>query len=131
MVNYLDLLPCKYREGERGPKLYDCYGLVVEMYRRDWKIDIFDPGTCANPDDNMARLHEQAAAHWLPSRPLARRAVTFDVHGRAHIGYMLSENDFIHCIEHRDVCVESIHALLWKRTITGYYQWKETCDPDL
>lgn len=124
MLSYFDLLDKPYREGERGPDAYDCYGIVMEMYRRKG-VCIADYPTQDTPEGNALQMLRAAAQHWirLPA-VIPECAVTLRLRDHTHIGFVLNRTEFIHTIKGRGVGVDELQNIQWRRNITGFYQWR-------
>lgn len=123
-MNYFDLLDKPYKDGERGPDKYDCYGLVMEMYQRSG-VTIPNYPTMDTPEANAIALLSAAENEWvkLPGAA-ARCAVTLLMPpDHVHIGFMLDRFEFIHTLRGRGVGVDDIRDPQWKKRITGFYQW--------
>jgi hypothetical protein len=125
MFNYLPLLDKDFKEGERGPDFFDCYGLVQQCYKLDHGVDIPDYPNHANVEKNWSEANIAAATQWVRlNRPTPHAAVTFILNGEFHVGYMLDTKplSFIHVMRKRKVAVERLS--LWKDTVDGYFQWR-------
>jgi hypothetical protein len=121
----LDLLNKQFEYGARGPNTFDCYGLLMEVYRRRGIIleDLISP-------DNKGLINavvEEKKIDWIQiDKPEPFCAVTFKVKGlySTHIGVILPDlNSFIHCIEKKQVAIEKLNHLLWKNRISGFYKY--------
>lgn len=121
MSSYLDLLGKPFQFDGRGPDSYDCYGLVMEMLRRDG-VEIPD---YKNPRD-LARVAAMMACeveYWRECEKRPGSVVLLRV-GRhiSHVGYVLDERRFLHTWEESGgVLVEKLET--WKRRIVGYYEF--------
>lgn len=100
LPEYIDLFGVPFERGGRDPKrALDCYGLVIEMYRR-MGISIRDfqsPGTL----EEIAEIVSMEARNWKRV-PIGTPAsvVTFRVEGvGAHVGFTIDGDRFVHAIE--------------------------------
>ena len=106
---YLDLLGLPFVRGGRTiEEGLDCYGLAIEMFRRDGvRIPDFDsPGTL----ELMEALISAKSAEWRKV-PLGtiKSIVTLRVEGLgAHVGYMIAPDRFIHTIKATGVTTERL-----------------------
>jgi cell wall-associated NlpC family hydrolase len=126
MVKFDDLIGIPYKRGGRGPHVYDCYGLVMEMHRRAGGLELKD---YASPEKahEVTALFASEVRLWTPCEPSAG-AVPYVVivlpSGLVwtHCGYMLDDNRMIHTWEKSGgVCVERVDT--WKRRIKGFYRY--------
>lgn len=110
----------------RGPDGYDCYGLVVEIYRRRG-IEVLD---WESPDEefNSAALNFWGSevlnhSNWFETEKGPDVAVLFAAPGdMPHCGYMLDYNRFIHCSSTTGrVCIERLSDPRWAGRIKGFY----------
>jgi len=108
--SYMDLLGKPFVRGGRGPNEYDCYGLVREMFKRSGREvpDFTSPGTLEEIEELMA--HSLEEARWVRVEPRTIGAlITFRVEGMgAHVGYMLSDDRFLHTTEATGVTTERL-----------------------
>lgn len=135
MAYYLDLIGGSYEKAGRGSPGWDCYGLLIELHRRDEQI-IPD---YASPEDKdaiallMQREKRKWLEHWSADRdePLDTRIIKpghvllISIKGVPfHVGQCVARGKFIHVWERSGgVLVERID--LWKRRIVGVYSWND------
>ena len=124
-MRYFDLLGKRFRYGGRGPEHFDCYGLVMEMYRRQG-IDLPEYESFADPRLIDAGLSD-GRERWVTGieAPEAGCMVMFRVHPPyvSHIGVMLDSLRFIHIMHKTGVAVERIDSLLWRDKLAGFYRY--------
>lgn len=123
---YEDLLDKPFALNGRGPDVYDCFGLVAEIYRR--KYGIVPPGA---PTPLLALDQESVVSQTLPQyHKVAGRdqvpapegtIALFNVRGYgAHVGFVLPDDKFVHSWEGSgSVLVERMS--LWRQRVLGYY----------
>lgn len=122
MVKYADLLSANFEYGGRGPKSFDCYGLVQEMYRRK---GIETPNFDSPSREELQDYFANRLNHWRPTKPGPGVGVALKSMGRLHCGFMLGEVQFIHASESRKaVLVERIDSPLWRHNVVGYYDYE-------
>lgn len=118
--DFVDLLGVPFERGARGPDSYDCYGLAREMFRRDGKIvpDFTSPGSV----EHIAALITSASRSWKRVEIGTPNALlTFRIDGvGAHVGYMLTGDRFIHCIDPEGVTTERLTNNPRLRPIASY-----------
>ncbi len=124
-MRYFDLLGKTFRYGGRGPDHYDCYGLVMELYRRQG-IDLPEYESFADPRLIDAGLSD-GRERWVTGidQPEPGCMVMFRIHPPyvSHIGVMLDSLRFIHIMHKTSVVVERIDSLLWRDKLAGYYRY--------
>ncbi|MBB4315372.1 C40 family peptidase [Roseospira marina] len=119
----LDLIGKPFAYGGRGPDSFDCYGLLMELYRRK--------GVMLPDYRSPTRLHDIAAAladglwRWTPIESRPGAAVTFRIKGYgAHVGLVLRHDRFIHTWEGTGgVCIERLSH--WKQRVLGFYDFAD------
>lgn len=123
MCKYDDLVGLPFRDGGRGPDSYDCWGLVLELFRRRG-IVLHDYCCSSESTAGVARLMGQGRAEWRrleapePGCLVAIRML--DVGWANHCGMCLGEGRFIHAYsEETGVVIDRLRR--WGPRIAGYY----------
>lgn len=115
----IDLIGTPFCYGARGPHAFDCYGLVMEMARRN--------GHCL-PDFGVASQQAMISAmmgaslpQWQPVDPGPGAVVLIRV-GRwaSHCAYQIDDHRMIHAWE-RAHGVSLIRIDEWQQRIVGFY----------
>ena len=120
-IQFDDLIGVPFEKKGRGPKTYDCYGLVMECFRRRGiEIPSFE-----SPDGAgkiIATFGTQIPI-WKEVEKQKGTAVVIKLPFMMHVGYMVSDTEMIHCWERSyGVLVEPIDV--WKRKVVGYYEYE-------
>jgi cell wall-associated NlpC family hydrolase len=122
---YIDLLDKPFQWGGRGPDSFDCYGLCIELARRNGQI-IPDSAWAEEPY-KIEELVEQTADKGFISIDVPRAGdfVGFKIRPPfvSHIGYMVNQYEFLHITKGTRVSRERLDSLLWQRKIAGFYRW--------
>jgi len=123
LPDHLDLIGKPFERGARGPDAFDCWGLVLEMYRRAGvnAPDFASPGTV----EAIAHLIEGQVGEWHRVDPRTPGAVLlFRVDGvGAHVGLSLGSDKFLHCIEPVGVCRERRSLKPWDENFIAAYTY--------
>lgn len=132
MVNYSDLIGIPFKNRGRSVSTgFDCYGLVMEIYRRFGK-NIPEYTADYNDLESVNALITQKTAiksNWKRvSAPLpvpCLLAIRFGVKPGIvnHTGVYLGDGKFIHIRENTGVCVDRINSPAWRRLIVGCYEY--------
>lgn len=119
------LIGTPFKYGGRGPDFYDCYGLIMELYRRLFQIELpdYQSPTCA---DDIARLMRGELHHWRPVEVPKLGTVMFMRLGEfTHVAMYLGDNRFIHtCEATGGVCIERMSN--WFNRIEKYIEYAPT-----
>lgn len=121
--HYEDLLAIPFEYGGRGDGAYDCWGLVMEMLRRDG-IEPVDYGWADESHAIQTMMMSAEASDWEKVEIQPRTLLLFKI-GRfvRHVGYMVSDYQFVHCWERSGgVVVESLNED-WSKRIVGCYKY--------
>lgn len=120
--HWADLIGVPYRIKGRGPDEFDCYGLVAELWRRIYGVELpaLDSPRGFEAMDAAAvehRTHFQRIA----AEPGAIALIRIGRH-LSHVGLVLPGNRLIHCWSgSRGVVVERLDG--WRHRIEGFYRY--------
>jgi len=127
--NCIDLIGKRYKNGGRGPAEYDCWGVVLEVFKRngitlkDYIIDATDTETIAETAKKDA---DEKNGIWrkisVPYGSGGPYLVTFELMepGRvSHVGAYL-DGYIIHALTKKNIVREP--ASKYQRLIGGYYE---------
>lgn len=116
-----EMLGKPFEMGARGPDAFDCYGLVIDAYRRlqgTELIDYTDPPTMgAEIRRVMTNEIEQL---WEPDPDGS--LLFMRLYGNAHVGYRVSPSSFAHVWE-QSGGVRIERNYLWASRIQGTYRY--------
>lgn len=121
MGELIELIGIPYRDGARGPEAYDCYGLVLHLYRELLGIDLPD---YTSPDDRrlVSAIFRSELRLWQKREPGFGAVPLLRVPGMFHCGFMINDTDFIHTWEHSGgVCIEPLSD--WTPRLVGIYDY--------
>jgi cell wall-associated NlpC family hydrolase len=124
-MTYIDLLGKPFVWGGRGPEGFDCYGLCIEMAKRNGQV-IPDSAWSEDPALIAALVEETEEKGFVRvDAPQAGDFVGFMLRPPfvSHIGYMLNQHEFLHITKGTKVSRERIDSLLWQRKVAGFYRW--------
>ena len=122
---WLDLIGLPFKHRGRGPDAYDCYGLVLEIYRRQGII-IFDTGYPTDQGE-QAKLIEGHLYRWkkVPQGPGVVLLFRQGALGQ-HVGMQIDHDRFIHATEsYNQVKIDrlSVGAPVPQNLVIGAYQY--------
>jgi len=103
----------------------DCYGLCLELARRDGVI-LPDAIWAEAPEEIEKIVNETELKGFTKAdKPQPGDLVGFMLRPPfvSHIGYMVSEYEFIHVTKGTRVTRERLDSLQWNRKIAGFYRW--------
>lgn len=132
LVQYADLQALPFTYGGRYPAALDCFGLLLEVYRRNgvrlpdyyaeaggrWGRDSDE----ASDVERLFNLHQE----WHLVDHAAEGCVLVISrfgHTADHVGIALDGRWFIHAVEGVGVAVASIRALRWSGRLKGIYEY--------
>lgn len=138
MIDYTDLLGVKFAYGGRGPDEYDCYGLLIELHRRQG-VEIPDYNSPSDQQlihDLMDREKSRWVSHEFKGQTgidrsafKPGRVLLFRV-GRhvSHVGLIIDPRYFLHIWEGSGQVVrERISS--WHHRIMGVYSFDDRTSP--
>lgn len=131
LINYEDLIGIPFINHGRDMRTgFDCYGLVIEIYRR---MGIHIPEFNADWDDcqkiNGIIQQQAVLPNWkkcVPPYPVP--CLVAIRMGTApgivnHTGVYIGKNKFIHIRAKIGVCVNRIDSPAWRGVIEGFYEY--------
>jgi cell wall-associated NlpC family hydrolase len=117
-----------FQDRGRGPDAYDCYGLLVETYRRIFNIEIPSFATSydtANDREAVARVffEESNSVRWRrvdlkDAQP--PDVLAMSLAGSRHVGVLVTPDRFLHVLPGRETCVERL--MQWAPRIDAVYR---------
>ena len=122
MADYADLIGTPFEYGGRAHKgTFDCYGLVMEMAKRDG-VELPDFGWHSD-QGVIGAMMGATLPQWEETEKKAGAVVLMRVGFHAsHVGYMIDDDRMIHAWHQSNgVSVVSVDA--WKRRIIGFYKY--------
>lgn len=124
-MNYTDLLGKPYKHGGRGVGGYDCYGLVIEIYKRlGLEVPLLNSPEADLRHDFYIGLSVQFIKLEKPE-PNCMVALQIKPGIVSHVGVVLPDCiRFIHILQSCSVVIEKLSNPRWHRRIAGYYKCK-------
>ena len=118
-IDTTNLVGKVFKYNGRGPEIYDCWGLVMEIYRRSG-IELPDYNSPSAWKD-IADLMSRELIRWQQIEEKPGAVIGLRTNERMHhVGICLPFGKFIHASESKGmVAIESIR--FWERNIVGYY----------
>ena len=132
-IQYADLIGVPFKNLGRDVKSgLDCYGLVVEIYRRSGKkIGEYYSDCSDKARINAILRREVATTKWrrlaegeaLPIPCLVALRFNSPPGVVNHTGVYIGNGRFIHTREKIGCCVDSITSIAWQKQIEGIYEF--------
>lgn len=117
----VDLVGTPFKYGGRGPDFYDCYGLVMELARRNGQT-LPDFGFASNKA-LIASMMGATMPQWqsLESQPGAVVLIRI-ARFISHVGYQIDDHRMLHTWESSGgVTIGRLDD--WKQRIVGFYKY--------
>lgn len=124
-----DLIGKQFQSGGRGPDVYDCWGLVREVYRR-YEIELPDYSIAA---DACQQIEDQIKAEkvfgkWQQiTEPEIPCLVLLQCHPEfvQHVGVYTGAGKFLHIRQEKEkgVVVNRLDDPIWKRRFRGFWKY--------
>lgn len=123
---YIDLLGKNFKPTGRGPDVYDCYGLAIEVCKRQGIVlpDIYSEVEAELIHLQIVENTTTTSTFNRLEKPEPFCLVTFTIHPPyvSHIGVVLADcKRFIHILARRKVTIERLDSPDWVRRVVGYY----------
>jgi cell wall-associated NlpC family hydrolase len=115
-----DLVGLPFLHRGRGPKEYDCYGLLIEIYRR-MGITLFDT-VYSEDSGTQIKLLSSGISRWTKCDIRDGCGLMFIDNGYAsHVGVALDEDRFIHATEaYKQVIISKLSGPYGKKLVGAY-----------
>lgn len=131
-MTYADLIGVPFVEGGRTREGLDCWGVVLELYRREG-IVLKDPFACET-QASVKQTQRENAEVWIArhfdqwrrvSDPAWGRVAAFrDVDGAAvHVGVLVEPGKFVHALKKSGVVVGKLDRAPWCDNLMGIYAY--------
>jgi cell wall-associated NlpC family hydrolase len=117
-----NLIGVPFEWGGRGPDKFDCYGLVMHLYREAHGVELPDYMSPSN-STTAAIMMAKEMSLWKSVDQQVNSVVLIRVNSMAaHVGFVLNSSKFTHTWEKSGgVVVERLST--WQRRIIGYYEY--------
>lgn len=126
MLKYKDLIGIPFVDGGRDSRGYDCWGLVMELFRRQGK-KVKDYHIAAVDVDTIAKTAFADESKWIRyDEPQEGRLVLLKLSPGCwanHVGMCLGNGKFIHAYLLTGVCIDRLAK--WRSRVVGYYEPRE------
>ena len=133
VLTYADLVGVPFVEGGRARSGMDCWGVVLELYRRAG-IALKDPFTAQSPEA-IKRQQGQSVTQWIAQEfdqwdtvtaPDIGHVVAFrDVDGAAvHVGVVVEPGKFLHALRRTGVVIGKLDREPWDTSLIGAYAYR-------
>lgn len=126
IIKYLQI---PFKDQGRDESGVDCFGLAHIFYKNEFNIEL--PSYIEyykTTQDKKAIAHQIKNANltgWQRSKkPEFGQLIILHILGMPlHLGIMLDDESFLHCLKGKGVCVENRTDITWVNRIGGYLKW--------
>lgn len=118
-----DLIGIPFKWGGRDRSGYDCYGLVMELFRRSG-VSLADYPSSTDERSNIETVIDALQKGWSETpKPKGGGIALFrNAHREAtHVAFLLDKDRFIHVMEGHKVAIERLSNPVWDRRVVGFY----------
>jgi cell wall-associated NlpC family hydrolase len=127
-MRYDDLIGKPFKYGGRGPDEYDCYGLMMEVFRR-MGVKLPDYFSTDQDDANAVQITDGVAQDWQRiAEPEVGCGVTLRLSCdhptlTTHVGVVVDADLFLHTRAKVGVVAERLSHPVWQRKVTGFFRF--------
>lgn len=119
-----DLIGIPFIDGGRTTKGLDCWGLVLEVYKR-YGIELKDYKICCEAASRIGNEIDLNRPYWKrvdgePPVP-ALVVIRFGSEFCNHTGVYIGNQQFIHARNQTGVAIDRIDSINWRNRIEGFY----------
>ena len=120
---WFDLVGVEYEHRGRGPEKFDCYGLLMEVFRRRGVVvpDVLYGSSVEEQD----RILTEGAPGWrrVECAPGVGVMLKRQDGSKSHVGVMIDDDRFIHATEDHKQVVISRLSQGYARRVVGFYDY--------
>jgi len=117
----------EYRLGHTGPNYFDCWGVVVWIYKQEYGININEGIYYITKEDRAIQLRKHIGSWIKVTRPRPGDGILFMVGGKLpHCGIYVGDGKMLHSLDERMSCIERINSPKWKPRLEGYYRYSSS-----
>jgi cell wall-associated NlpC family hydrolase len=124
---YIDLIGKPFKTNCKGPKYYDCFGLVYEIYRRAGIVlpDV-NKMTFKDYEGISEELDRCKSFYKRIDNPEPGCLVTFRANSKlvTHVGVIIDHCRMIHTREGIGVNIVRFDSPVWKAKLEGFYKYE-------
>lgn len=112
----------------RGPEAFDCWGLVMEVYRQTFAIELPDYAADGSRAHRAiaAAMVEGERGGWIELSPGEERPGDVILLRRfgspLHLGIVLPRRRFLHADDPGGVTIQPCDSLRWRSQVLGYFR---------
>ena len=125
----INLIGIPFKQGGNNIDGFDCYGLVVYVFKNFYGIEIPNYNHQIIDAFNATDINttiDKALKNWQeikePEEPCAVLIRNHPVYVN-HIGVYVGGNKFMHALKKVGVILSDINDKYWSKKIEGYYKW--------
>lgn len=125
MIDVSEYIGLPYQVEGRGPKAYDCWGLIRLVYADRLGIDLpSNLGYDETLTAHTSEMIEQGRDGWLSvTAPSPYDVVLLNVAGSPnHIGLVIDPGWMLHTTHQKHACIESYTRPTWRQRVEGFYR---------
>lgn len=126
-----DYIGKPFEDGGRGPDSFDCWGLVKDIFLREFNTELPEYHVSAMETQKVAKkMMEQKEMSWVRVEKPERGnlvCISMDMslprYVVNHVGVYLGGNRFIHTRKATGAVIERVDDFKWSNRIEGYYKF--------
>lgn len=126
MIQYDDLIGKPFKYGGRGPDEYDCFGLALELHKRNGII-LPDYPSSEDPQEQCISFIDGVDKFYEPVEvPESLDIIMFQIVPKfvSHCGIYIGYGKFIHITRRIAVAVEELGSPVWQDKVRGIYRFR-------
>lgn len=114
----------EYELGSKGPRTFDCWGLMVWIYKQEFNLDIGEGVFYLTKQDRAIQLEQHLSKWTKVNQPSMGDGILFTIGGKIpHCGLYIGDNLMLHTVDERLSCIERVTSPKWKSRLEGYYHY--------
>ena len=124
-IDYLEYFKIPYKNPYN--QSLNCYELVKYFYQKNMDIDLPNYGEFSEDKSQTDKIIKENSKSWIKlEKPEPYCVVVFysPFPYVAHMGIVLEDcKRFLHTIQKKNTCIETLNHRYWVNQIAGYYKW--------
>jgi len=117
----------EYEDTCRGPTKFDCWGLVVWVYKHEFGMDVGEDIVYDSKLAKIKQFRDNFSSWTKVENPIEGDGTMFLLSGKIpHCGIYIGDGKMLHIDEGLMSCIQRMNDIKWKSRFEGYYRYSNS-----